>query len=112
MTTSFTHPRRSATPASGVQTRTTLSYDDWCDFYVPVQNQVRPDAAFDGTLFETFGDDLAYVLTQPADHIWTLVQGGDGELYLVNGFHRVDRLGYFVSRRPAASDEALEILVD
>lgn len=111
MTASFTHPRQSATPSSGVKTRTALSYDDWCTLYVPVRNPVRSDAAFDGTLFETFGADLAHVLTQPNAIIWTLVQGGDGELSLVNGFCRVDRMGYFVTRHPAGPDEHLEILV-
>ena len=112
MTESINHHSPLATLSSGGRRSASLAYDDWCTLYAPVRNPVRPDAAFDGTLFETFGDDLAYVIQQPQERIWTLVQGGDGELYLINGFHRVDRLCYFVSLRPFEPDEVLEILVE
>lgn len=116
MTTSYINPRPQAMPTGGVVTPTTITYDDWCAFYAPIKNPVSPYAAFDGTMFETFGEDLAYVLRQPADHIWTLVQCDhepDGaELCVISGYHLVNRLGYFVSRQPTEGHEALEIPID
>lgn len=116
MTHSVTHPRALAQPDGGAVTPTTLTYDDWCAFYAPVKNPVSPYAAFDGTMFETFGDDLAYVQTQPLENIWTLVQGNfdedGGNLYVINGYYLINRIGYFVTRQPMEEDEDLEIPID
>ena len=79
---------------------------------MPTKNPVRKGAPFDGTMFETFGDELAFVRDQPADRIWSLVQGDDGDLYVVSGYHLVNRLGYFVTGRPVAAHETMEIAVD
>lgn len=66
-------------------------------------NPFDANAPFDfgngGAMFETYGLELNYVLAQPRNRIWTLVEV-DGHLYVVSGFHVVNRLGYFVSAMP------------
>lgn len=44
--------------------------------------------------------------------IWTLVDGDDDDMYVLSGCHLVDRLGYFITERPWAGDDPVEILVD
>ena len=112
MTSTFTSPHPITTTVSGLIVPLSLTYDDWCADFEPLKNPVRKEAPFDGTMFETFGDELTFVRDQPADRIWTLVQSDDGDLYVVSGYHLVNRLGYFITDRPVAAHEAIEIVVD
>lgn len=36
----------------------------------------------------------------PTAHIWTVIEGDNGRLYVVEGWHYVNRLGYIVARNP------------
>jgi len=116
MTSTFTNPQPITTAVSGLVVPLSLTYDDWCATYVPIKNPLREDAPFDGTMFETFGDELAFVRHQPRARIWSLVQGDDngdgGDLHVVSGYHLVNRLGYFVTDRPLAENEAVEIALN
>lgn len=72
-------------------------------------NPLNVNAPFDvgagGTMFETFGVELNYVIAQPRNRIWTLIDG-DGGLCIISGFHLVNRLGYFISTCPVVSAES------
>jgi hypothetical protein len=50
-----------------------------------------------GCLFETYGEERDFVRSQDPRTIWTLVDGDDGDQYLLSGFHVVNRIGYLVS---------------
>jgi hypothetical protein len=75
-------------------------FDLWDDKYQPIQNHFDPK---EGYKFETYGEELDYVLkiayTEPA-RIWTLVDGDDGNLYVTSGYHLVNRISYFVTKYP------------
>ncbi|MBL9118533.1 MAG: hypothetical protein JNL80_01305 [Phycisphaerae bacterium] len=43
------------------------------------------------------GDELTFVARQDPLTVWTLVDGDDSSLYLLSGFHVVNRIGYLVS---------------
>ena len=62
-----------------------------------------------GCLFETYGEELAFVRQQDPRTVWTFVDGDDDDQYVVSGFHFVNRIGYLVSTVPAA--EGVDILV-
>jgi hypothetical protein len=54
-------------------------------------------------LLETYGDELAFVEALHAStpqHVWTLLDGDDGELYVCAGFHFVNRVNYLITDRP------------
>ena len=76
-------------------------------------NPLNANAPFDfgqgGTMFETYGVELNYVVAQPRNRIWTLVDG-DGGLSIISGFWRINRLGYFVSTVP--TDDHVSFCVD
>jgi len=72
--------------------------DAWEEKYQPIQNHIA------GTdKFETFGEELDYVLsiadTEPK-RVWTLVEGDDSNLYITSGYHLVNRLNYFITKNP------------
>lgn len=76
-----------------------MTYDEFIETFRPVTNHFE-DAAFDGYLFETYDEQADYVRWQPERRIWTVIEGDDGELYLVDGYHWVDRIGYFLTEVP------------
>jgi len=87
-------------------------FDEWAETYRPVINGHRPDAPFDGLMFETFGDELKTVAAATPGCVWTLVQGDDDTLAVVSGFHVVNRLGYFLTEFRWTGSEAVEIPLD
>ena len=79
--------------------------DAWDAKYQPIKNQYtqKQNGEFVEDKFETYGDDLEFVLSvYKADprRVWTLVDGADGNLYIVDGYHLVNRVNYFVTKNP------------
>lgn len=64
--------------------------------YCPVPNHLDSHASWDGYMFETYGDQLAYVRQQPLNNVWTIIEE-DGCQYIVTGYRIVNRLGYFIT---------------
>ena len=82
--------------------------DAWEAKYQPIKNHFsQPQGEFADEFvedkFETYGEELDYVLsianTEPA-RVWTLVDGDDGNLYITSGYHLVNRLNYFITKKP------------
>lgn len=90
-----------------------MDYGDWVKTYRPVQNFIIDNASMDGTMFETFGPEHNYVISQKAlkpKHLWTLLEGDEGQTFVSNGYHHVNRLGYFITE-VAFDGEDLEVSV-
>ena len=71
--------------------------DAWEAKYKPIANHIDP-SNYDK--FETYGEELRYVMDQDPRRIWTLVDGDDGNMYIVDGYHLVNRVAYFVTEVP------------
>ena len=70
-----------------------ITEDEFDATYPLISNHLRPDAGWvygetGGCLFETYGEELAFVRRQDPCTVWTLVDGDDGDQYLLSGFHR------------------------
>ena len=50
-------------------------------------------------MFETYGEELQHVKKQDSRHIWTYCEEDD-ILFLSQGFHLVNRLGYVITELP------------
>jgi hypothetical protein len=74
--------------------------DAWEEKYKPIFNHNADNPIWEDYKFETYGEDLEFVKAQNPDHVWTLVEGDDGNLYITNGFHYVNRLNYIVTDLP------------
>lgn len=93
-----------------------LSEDEFEQHFHLLPNHLNPNAGWNhdgdaGSLFETYGDELAFVRSQPVQHLWTLVDGDDGDLFIVSGYHIVNRIGHFVSREPVPEMATIEIRI-
>jgi hypothetical protein len=92
-----------------------LSEETFAALFKPTANHLNPNASFDwsdgcGTLFETFGEELAHVQKQHPANIWTHCSG-DGD-FLVSGFHVVNRLGYFITEVPVPDGVQVQVPLD
>lgn len=66
--------------------------------HLPMKNP-HGDHGHDGTLWEPHGVELNFVRNQHENRVWTLMEE-DGKMFIVTGFHFVNRVGYFVTERP------------
>jgi hypothetical protein len=81
----------------------TITYDNWETTYIPQQNKNTEDGCFNNTMYETYGNDIEFVMTQPQQNTWTLVETDNGET-ITNGFHLVNRIAYFITEKPWSND--------
>jgi len=77
-----------------------ISLEDWENYFKPIENENE-----DGDLrFDYYKDAFIYAekefVNKPYQHIWSLVDGDDGKLILLNGYHKVNTLNYLVCNIP------------
>lgn len=90
-----------------------MTYEEWVDQYQPIKNDLAEDRGYDGRMFETFGNEILQVQAyenSTSFQVWTMISGDDGGIYLTNGYHYVNRLGYFVTPGKYEGD-SIEIIV-
>jgi hypothetical protein len=87
----------------------TITTEEGLDLLKPIKNHLDNNASLDGYMFETFGEELDFVLSQPESHIWTYCEG-DNCLVYASGYHLVNRLGYLVTELPYLG-ELTEIVI-
>lgn len=94
----------------------TIDEDTFIERFGPRPNHLDGNASFDfgdgGCLYETFGPELDYVRTQSPNTVWTVVDGDDGQLVIVSGFHFVNRIGYLVTSYPFEHDVTYSVTLD
>lgn len=83
----------------------TLTYFEWLEQFKPMENHITNE----GYSYETYGDELDYVSLQDDKFVWTELDGDDG-IYIVNGYHFVNRLSYFITNVPAP-DEFIQVVI-
>ena len=82
--------------------------DAWEKAFKPIQNHISGDRGWNGTIFETYGDDLQFVVAQPQNKVWTGVDTEEGTAIL-NGYHLVNRIGYFVTENPWSTEQSIQV---
>lgn len=88
-----------------------ITEDQFWEQFKPVQNHLESNASFDGCMFETYGDELAYVSKQLKNRtVWTIVEGENDTLYYLSGYRVVNRLGFFITEVPYT--EETEVVID
>lgn len=88
-----------------------MDFDEWCATYKPIPNNIVEDSSFDGTMFETYGDEVAFVKKADPAYIWMYGDGDDGGAYIWNGWHIVNRIGYFITEVPCPPDTTIQVKV-
>ena len=92
-----------------------LTEDEWFNTYKPIPNHLDENASFNdgdqGYMFETYGDEVEFVKAQEPNRIWTYSDGDDGGTYISDGYHVVNRIGYFVTTVPYDDKQYYQITV-
>ena len=93
-----------------------LSEDEFDVQYPLVAKHIDPHAtwAFDdgpGCLFGLSHDELAFVTAQNPANIWTLIDG-DEFMWLLSGYHHVNRVGYLISTKSVLPDMQIEVQLE
>lgn len=81
-----------------------MNYEMWAEVYKPKMNHLVKTEQMH---FETYGVELGYVLATAdlePDRVWTLVDGDEGT-WIVNGYHLVNRIAYFITEVPHTGDD-------
>jgi hypothetical protein len=91
-----------------------LTEDEFDERFPLVVNHLNPNASWGsgedgGCLFETYGEELAFVREQDDRHVWTFLDGDDGDLYVASGYHFVNRIGYLISRNPVPNNVFIQV---
>jgi hypothetical protein len=94
-----------------------MSFDEWLTTYKPIINHLDKNASFQdesgsGIMFETYGDEVAFVKSQDPSKIWTYGDGDMGVGYIWSGWMFVNRLGYFITEVPCPENTVIQIQLD
>lgn len=92
------------------------TFESWLEEYKPIPNHFDENASFQdengvGIMFETYGDEVEFVKKAKPEYIWTYGQGDNGATYIWNGWHFVNRLGYFITEVPCPPDTEVQVQV-
>jgi len=68
-----------------------ISEDDFEELFRPIYHGADHNAVLD----EPPGDVMA-----PLEHVWTVVDGDDGDMYAIPGYHIVNKVGYVITENP------------
>lgn len=88
--------------------------EDWADTFKPITNHLSNNASWDGIMFETYGDELDFVLKSDESKVWTYMDGEEGGTILCAGYHLANRIGYFITaiaREPDLEDMSNHICI-
>jgi hypothetical protein len=88
-----------------------MDFEEWVEQYKPISNHIDTNASFDGTMFETYGDEVEFVKSQSPANIWMYGDGDDGGSFIWAGWGYVNRIGYFVTEVPFPPDTDIQIRV-
>lgn len=91
-----------------------ITDEEWEEKYKPIRNHFNPTASeYDSeyTMFETYGQELKFVMNTDPAYVWTEVDGDDGGVYIVNGYYLVNRIGYYITAKPHNPDDFIELCI-
>lgn len=85
-----------------------LTEDQFYEKYNPKLNHFFNDedaTSFGGCMYETYGKEVEHVLSvarnpETANTVWTIIDGDDESLWIVAGYHLVNRMGYLITEEP------------
>ncbi len=93
-----------------------LTEEEWFDTFKPIPNHIDDNASFQtedgvGYMFETYDKELAFVVSQEPNRIWTYCDGDNSGTYIFQGMRIVNRIGYFVTAVPFDGSKDYQIQI-
>lgn len=87
-----------------------MTTDEFFDKYKPVKNHYDKHASWGGCMFDTYGQEHEHVLYMrdfEPRKVWTVVEGCNGDLIVIDGYHHVNRIGYLITEVPCEEDVSI-----
>ena len=93
-----------------------LTEEDFDKRYELLDNHIDINASFDGCLFETYGEQIDFVVEMAKQNrVITIVESDNEEeindcdevsvcMYYVSGYHLVNRIGYLITTEPITQE--------
>ena len=92
-----------------------LTEEQFEELFTLIENHIEDNASWNGCMFETFGEEGKFVIdnVQKFNNVWTIIDGDeDDNLYVVSGFHLVNRIGYLISREQYSEGQFIEVKIE
>lgn len=94
-----------------------MTEDEFEKRFELVTNHIDPSAGWaygdsNGCLFETYGEEFAFVKQADPRQVWTLTDGEGDSMYLISGVHFVNRVGYLISRNLIPNDTIVIVTLE
>lgn len=80
-----------------------MTWQEWVQQYKP-----EVDSDDSPRMFETYGEDVEEVIKHDNNLIWTYLEGDSGSV-ITQGYHYVNRLGYYITEVPWEQDVEYEV---
>ena len=91
-----------------------ITEDEFEAIYKPQKNHIDDNASYNKWGYETFGEELEYVLSiaeKEPRRVWTVLDA-DGTLPIASGYHLVNRMLYIITEVPCPEGQEIEVIDD
>lgn len=87
-----------------------MTWDEWEEKYKPKLNHFHndEDREVNGWMYETYGEEDEFIREYAQKHpnnVWTMMDCDDYDVCIGNGWHHVNRMGYFITELPFEDDD-------
>ena len=89
-----------------------MTFEEADEQFKFIPNNYDEYSSLDGLMYETYGDEVEFVKSQPENRIWMFGDGDDGGTYIWSGWGFVNRIGYLVSQIPVPENTKIQIQMD
>ena len=84
---------------------TNYTLETWMETFKPIVNHLDENASWQneymddgsGIMFETYGEELEFVILSDDNKVWTYMDDDYGNTIIVAGYHLAGRIGYFIT---------------
>ena len=85
-----------------------MTWQEFADNFKPLKRTMsNGDEVYP---YETYGEELDFVRSQPAENIWTEIDG-EGGCFIISGYRLVNRIQYYVCEVPVSTEAYAEVVV-
>ena len=97
-----------------MKTIKSLTENQFDEQFTLVENHLDNNASWNGAMFETYGEELDYVLmkAKKSNNVWTIIEGDNDTMFIVSGVHLVNRIGYLITNEEWEEETEVEIEFD
>ena len=91
-----------------------LTEEEFDEQYILIDNHLDTNASFDGKMFETYDEEIEFVLTMVKENRVITILETDGEddglnMCYASGYHLVNRIGYLITEEPITEDFEVDL---